>query len=131
MTATRPAMTVPPWDMRERIPQEAIDDVVDQIATQFDPKQIILFGSYAYGLPRPESDVDLLVVMDTPLKEREQRRKIRKKIEYNFALDLIVRTPAKLAQRLEWGDFFLREITEKGKVLYESSYNGVDQQGRR
>ena len=77
MTATRPAMTVPPWDMRQRIPQEAIDDVVDQIATQFDPKQIILFGSYAYGRPRPESDVDLLVVMDTPFKEREQRRKIR------------------------------------------------------
>ena len=118
-----PAMRVPSINVRERIPEEAIDDVVDQIATQFRPKQIILFGSYAYGQPRPESDLDLLVVMDTPLREREQRRQIRQAINYNFGLDLIVRKPATLAQRLAWGDFFLREITEKGKVMYESAHN--------
>jgi predicted nucleotidyltransferase len=116
-----PAMRVPSINVRERIPQEAIDDVVEQIATQFDPKQIILFGSYAYGMPRPESDVDLLVVMETPFKEWEQRWKIRQGINYNFGLDLVVRTPATLAQRLEWGDFFLREVIEKGKVVYESA----------
>ena len=118
-----PAMRVPSINVRERIPEEAIDDVVDQIATQFRPKQIILFGSYAYGQPRPESDLDLLVVMDTPLRQREQRRLIRQAINYNFGLDLIVRKPATLAQRLAWGDFFLREITEKGKVMYESAHN--------
>lgn len=120
-----PAMRVPSINVRERIPQEAIDDVVNQIATQFEPKQIILFGSYAYGTPRPESDVDLLIVMETPLRERDQRWKIREAINYNFGLDLIVRKPEILAQRLEWGDFFLREITEKGKVVYESTHNGI------
>ena len=118
-----PAMMVPSINVRQRIPQEAIDDVVNQIATQFEPKQIILFGSYAYGQPRPESDVDLLVVMDTPLKEWEQRWKIRQALNYNFGLDLVVRTPTTLAQRLQWGDFFLREITEKGKMVYESADN--------
>ena len=118
-----PAMMVPSINVRQRIPQEAIDDVVNQIATQFEPKQIILFGSYAYGQPRPESDVDLLVVMDTPLKEWEQRWKIRQALNYNFELDLVVRTPTTLAQRLQWGDFFLREITEKGKIVYESADN--------
>ena len=109
--------------MRERIPQEAIDDTVRQIVEQFHPKQVILFGSYAYGHPRPESDVDLLVVMDTPLKESKQALQICLTINYNFGLDLIVRTPATLAQRLAWGDFFLREIIKKGEVLYESNYN--------
>ena len=99
-THTSPAMRVPSINVRERIPQEAILDVIEQIATQFDPKQIILFGSYAYGTPRPESDVDLLVVIDTPLKEWEQRWKIRQAINYNFGLDLVVRTPATLAQRI-------------------------------
>ena len=72
----RPAMMVPPINVRERIPQEAILDVVDQIATPFQPKQIILFGSYAYGHPHQTSDVDLLVVMDTPLRETAQSVRI-------------------------------------------------------
>ena len=116
-----PAMRVPNINVRERIPQEAILDVVEQIATQFDPKQIILFGSYAYGTPRPESDVDLLVVMDTPLRQAAEEVRICQAIKYNFGLDLIVRTPTTLAQRLQWGDFFLREIIQKGKVMYESA----------
>ena len=60
---------VPTVDKRKRFPQKAIDEVVRQIAENFHPQQIILFGSYARGNPRPESDVDLLVVMDSPLKD--------------------------------------------------------------
>jgi predicted nucleotidyltransferase len=59
---------VPTIDKRKRIPQKAIDQVVEQIVEKFKPQKIILFGSYARGNPRPESDVDLLVVMDTPLR---------------------------------------------------------------
>jgi predicted nucleotidyltransferase len=61
---------VPPITQRTRIPQEAIDYVVWQIAEKFQPLKIILFGSYSYGTPRPECDVDLLVIMETPLKNR-------------------------------------------------------------
>lgn len=73
---TRDLTRVPTLDVRDRIPQEAIEEVVHQIVTQFHPQQVILFGSYGYGRPRPESDVDLLVVMDTPLKETEQAARV-------------------------------------------------------
>lgn len=109
-----------PITERERIPQAAIDETVQQIVEKFQPLRIILFGSYAYAQPRPESDVDLLVIMETPLKESTQAVQICQAIEYHFGLDLIVRTPENLARRLGWGDFFLREIVSKGKVLYES-----------
>jgi predicted nucleotidyltransferase len=111
---------VPTIDERERIPQAAIDEVVRQIAEKFHPQKIILFGSYARGNPRPESDVDMLVVMDTPLKEVEQAIEICQQIEYRFGLDLIVRTPERLQERLEMGDWFLRDVVEEGKVVYES-----------
>ena len=51
-------------------------DVVKHIAEQFQPEKIILFGSYVYGKPRPESDVDLLVIMSTPLRNHEQAAQI-------------------------------------------------------
>jgi len=111
---------VPTIDKRERIPQEAIDEVVRQIAENFHPQKIILFGSYARGKPHPESDVDMLVIMDTPLKEVEQAIKICQKIQYRFGLDLIVHTPKRLAERLKMGDWFLHDVLEEGKVVYES-----------
>jgi predicted nucleotidyltransferase len=86
---------------------------------KFHPQRIILFGSYAQGELRPESDVDLLVVMDTPLKEMEQAVRICEALDYHFGLDLLVRKPATLAKRLEQGDYFLREAVDKGKILYE------------
>jgi uncharacterized protein len=118
-TSTYNATKVLPVNQRKRIPQSAIKAVVRQIAEQFRPQQIILFGSYAYGQPRPESDVDLLVVMETPLKETEQAIQICEAIDYHFGLDLIVRKPATLSKRLALGDFFLREIMTTGHVLYE------------
>ena len=114
------ALLVPPIPDRIRIPQAAIQSVVDQIATHFKPQKIILFGSYAYGNPRPESDVDLLVIIEAQLSESELASRICKSIQYRFGLDLIVYTPQRLAQRLIWGDSFLKEIIQKGTVLYES-----------
>ncbi|MBL7064179.1 MAG: nucleotidyltransferase domain-containing protein [Anaerolineae bacterium] len=104
---------------------QAIRAVVKQIAAKFQPEKIILFGSYAYGQPRPASDVDLLVVMDTPLRNREQAAQIARTIDYYFGLDLLVRSPQQLAERLALGDFFLQEVTEKGKVLYAYSDIGM------
>ncbi len=112
-------VVVPPINKRTRIPQAAIDDVVRQIAEQFKPIKIILFGSYAYGKPTQVSDVDLLVVMDSSIKENRLSVTIRRAINYHFGLDLIVKTPKSLSSRIEMGDFFLQEILRKGKVLYE------------
>ena len=112
---------VPTIDQRERIPQEAIDEVVQQIVEKFKPQKIILFGSYAREEPRPESDVDLLIVIDTPLKESKQSLEIRRHLGVMFGLDLVVYTPQHLKDRAEMGDWFLRDILKEGKVLYESS----------
>lgn len=92
-----------------------------QIAKQFQPQRIILFGSYAYGNPRPESDVDLLIIMETPLREVQQALQIRQALNPLFGVDIIVYTPARLEQRLKLGDSFLQEISAKGIVVYESS----------
>jgi predicted nucleotidyltransferase len=112
---------VPNINQRLRIPAQAIDDVVRQIVGKFKPQKIILFGSYARRQPRPESDVDLLVIMDTPLTETEQAVLILQNIQYHFGLDLLVRTPNNLMRRLELGDPFLHEIITEGKTLYERS----------
>ena len=103
------------------IPRPLIRKFAHQIAKQFQPNKIILFGSYARGKPRPESDVDLLVVMNTKLKESQQSLEIRRSLNILFGLDLIVRTPKRLSQRLRMGDSFLEDVLKEGKVLYESS----------
>ncbi len=112
---------VPPISQRRCIPMPAIHAVVRQVAEKFKPDKIILFGSYAYGTPSAESDVDLLVIMETRLKQVEQAVQICQAIEYHFGLDLIVQTPEALQRRVQLGDSFLAEIVRKGKVLYERS----------
>ncbi len=106
----------------DQISEQAIHAVVRQIVTKFRPEQVILFGSHAYGDAGPESDVDLLVVMDSPLRNVDQAIAIACALDYHFALDLMVRRPQQLAERIALGDFFLREVVEKGKVLYERSH---------
>ena len=113
-------LEVPTIDERERIPQEAIDEVVRQIAEKFHPQKIILFGSYARGNPRPESDVDILVVMDTELKESQQSLQIRRHLNLFFGLDIILYTTKRLKERIAMGDSFVQDILEEGKVMYEA-----------
>lgn len=101
------------------VTQEDIQATCDHIVREFSPLQVILFGSHAYGTPTEDSDVDLLVVMDIPESEtRHQAANIRERIPQRFSIDLLVRTPDELAYRTSHNDWFLREITEKGKVLY-------------
>ncbi len=107
---------VPTVDKRKRIPQKAIDQVVEQIVEKFKPQKIILFGSYARGNPRPESDVNLLV-METPLRESKQSLEIRRHLNVMFGLDLIVHTPKRLKERVDMGDWFLRDVLTEGKIL--------------
>jgi uncharacterized protein len=116
-------LEVPTVDIRERIPEEVIHALAYRIAEQFHPRRIILFGSYAYGIPRPESDVDLLIVIDEPQGKTDQALEIRKYLHVLFGLDLIVVSPEKLNQRIIWGDSFLRDIVDNGITLYESSDN--------
>jgi predicted nucleotidyltransferase len=95
----------------------------DAIAAAFQPQRIILFGSYAYGEPTVDSDVDVMVVM--PKSKRMGRRpslRIREQIPADFPVDILVRDPAFVAERLREGDTFLQQIAEKGRVMYEGSH---------
>ena len=102
-----------------------IYQVSDEIARRFQPERIILFGSYAYGTPTEDSDVDLLVVM--PFEERTAKKatEIRQAVRAGFPMDLIPITPERLKYRLEIEDFFLREVVRRGRVLYEADYTGM------
>ncbi len=110
---------VPTIDVRDRISAEVIAGITRQIVERFKPQKIILFGSYAYGIPTPESDIDLMVVMETSLKEIQQAQQIRQYLNPLFGIDLLVHTTSNLAKRLDMGDPFLQEVVSKGKVLYE------------
>jgi predicted nucleotidyltransferase len=118
------------WEYGKLIPRAVIRRYARQIAERFKPDKIILFGSYAYGAPHKDSDVDILVVMPAS-HESNQAVRIKEKTIHHFPLDLIVRTPENLRWRLEEGDWFLREIVAKGKVLYEKADGRLDQKGRK
>ena len=111
------------------IPLAAIRRFARRIAERFQPDKIILFGSYAYGKPHEESDVDLLVIMPTK-NAIDQSIRIKTAFERLFSLDLIVRTPWQIERGLKDDNWFLREITEKGKVLYEAADRQVGPQSR-
>ncbi len=90
-----------------------------QIAREFQPEKIILFGSQAYGRPHAESDIDLLVVMPYEGSPFQQAGEILKRLQVWMPVDLLVRNAAEIEQRLRLGDRFMREILERGKVMYE------------
>jgi len=91
-----------------------------RIAEAYQPEKIILFGSHAYGKPTPESDVDLLIVMDYEGRPIEQILKIRRELDIVTPVDLLVRTPEDVKKRVKEGDMFMRLVVERGKIMYEA-----------
>ncbi|HEY3227626.1 MAG TPA: nucleotidyltransferase domain-containing protein [Roseiflexaceae bacterium] len=112
------------------VTQEQIQEYSDRIAAEFKPEQIILFGSYAYGAPSADSDVDLLIIMPFEGDSARKAAEIRGVVRAGFPVDLLVRTPAQVEQRIAWNDWFMREIVEKGKVVYAAAHHGVGRESR-
>jgi predicted nucleotidyltransferase len=104
------------------VSMENIQDLCDRIAREFHPERIILFGSYARGDANEDSDVDLLVIMPFEGLGARKATEIRKAVRPRFAVDLIVRTPETVRERIELGDFFLRDATVEGKVLHDAAH---------
>jgi predicted nucleotidyltransferase len=102
------------------VTQRTLNEIVQRIVGELRPERIILFGSYGYGSPTEDSDVDLLVIMETSGRPADRYLAVSRLIRPRpFPLDILVKTPDEISQALEKGDFFIREIVTKGQTLYE------------
>ncbi|HLA96072.1 MAG TPA: nucleotidyltransferase domain-containing protein [Pyrinomonadaceae bacterium] len=96
-----------------------ISRLCEQIVEKFRPEKIVLFGSYAYGVPTIDSDIDLMVVMPYSGNELDKMAEVRRQLDSSMPVDVLVKTPRQIEERIKMGDFFIAEVMEKGKVLYE------------
>ena len=118
---------------KENIPSKAIDwpalrpevteallaEITQRIVSAFQPDRIILFGSYAYGEPNADSDVDLLVIMDSDEPIARRIIHVAEVAQVRFLpMDILVYTPDEIEERLAKGDSFVIDILSRGKVLY-------------
>jgi len=101
-----------------KITLEKIQKVADKIALEHNPEKIILFGSYAWGSPTEDSDVDLFIVKETENTRETSRIISRSLFPRPFPMDLIVYTPEQVERRKKIRDFFLKGVLTNGKVLF-------------
>ena len=99
-----------------------IDDIVKRIVEQFHPVKIILFGSRARGVAAPDSDVDLLVVMEVVSSKRRQAVQIDLALaDRTFPLDLIVVTPEEFEKYRDVVGHVVYPAVREGKVVYDAA----------
>ena len=105
------------------VTKDILDEMTRRLVKTYNPLAIYLFGSYAWGSPTEESDVDLLVIV----KESNERR-WKRPIAGSLALwgmgvpkDLLVYTKTEFDRALEHPSTLARKVYEEGKVLYASA----------
>jgi predicted nucleotidyltransferase len=105
----------------KQVTPELLAYIVEKIAREVAPQRIILFGSRARGNASDSSDIDLFIIQDSSLSNREMRRKIDLLLfGRRFGLDLIVRRPDEVTRNVaDNNPFYTRHILGEGKVLYE------------
>ena len=108
------------------VAMSTIRELAEQIAEQFNPDRIVLFGSYAYGTPGPDSDVDLLVIMHFEGKSFWKSLEITNLVNPSFSVDLLTRRPEDTERRYALGDPLITEALDHGKVLYERGCSRMD-----
>ena len=99
--------------------QKEIKRITDQIVKKYQPEKVILFGSYAWGKVGPSSDIDLFIIKESDLPRRFRTTRVERILgSVSFPVDVLVYTPKEVEERKALGDFFIRNIFKKGKVLY-------------
>jgi len=104
--------------LKQQKHQKEIEKIVKQIREKYNPEKIILFGSFAYGKPRENSDVDLIVIKKTKERFTQRLIKIAGAISSFLGTDILVYTPEEWQQAIEEENYFIKEVAQKGKVLY-------------
>jgi len=99
--------------------KKQLDDLITNIKKNYSPEKIILFGSYSDGTYTEDSDIDLLIVKKTNKHPIWRRVEARKASRAKIPMDILVYTPKEIEQLVEDKSFFIMEIMEKGKTLYE------------
>ena len=107
-------------EVKTSIALSDIRQIVRQIVERFQPQQVILFGSHAGGALTAESDVDLLVVMDTDEEPLHAAARIAAAVDHPFPLDILVFRPSQWAASLKRKAIFATEVATRGIVLYEA-----------
>lgn len=97
-----------------------VQELAESIRRNFHPQKIVLFGSWAWGTPTEDSDVDLLVVLPFDGKPWRMASAIRERIQARCPLDLLVWTPDQVQSRLAQNDSLMTDVLSRGKVLYEA-----------
>lgn len=100
-------------------PIKEMQRIVAQISRDYSPEKIILFGSLASGRATDSSDIDLLVIKKTDQNPWQRTREVSRMFEHTTPIDLLVYTPDEIIARIEMNDFFIQDIMEHGKVVYE------------
>ena len=101
--------------------RDVIQQIVEKLVSGYAPQKVILFGSYAYGDPTPDSDIDLLIIKETTERFIDRWVAVRRILsdpKRMVPLETLVLTPKEVSRRLAIGDQFLAEIMEKGEVLH-------------
>jgi predicted nucleotidyltransferase len=101
--------------------EDVIDDVVRRIVADYRPDRIILFGSHAYGEPDEESDIDLLIIKETdepPMQRWMQVKRLLRDRTRRVSIAPLIYTKREIEERLRLRDFFIRDVLEKGIVVY-------------
>jgi len=105
--------------MKAKEVEEKIQKIADRIVAEYKPEKIILFGSYAWGKPHQDSDLDFLIIKKTndPILKRMSDVD-RLFMRREFAMDFLVYTPKQIEKRKQMEDIFVINVLNKGKVLY-------------
>lgn len=102
------------------VTEEILDAIVQRLVPALHPHKIIVFGSYVSGAPSPDSDLDLLVILDTQARPVDRYLSVSSLLRPRpFPLDILVKTPEEMARAVAHGDPFMVEILTQGRVLYE------------
>ncbi|MEK7103778.1 MAG: nucleotidyltransferase domain-containing protein [Patescibacteria group bacterium] len=109
--------------IKTMVKQSEIQNVVKRIAERYKPEKIYLFGSFAWGEPNKDSDVDFFIVKETSERKFDRQLKVRRIISGDLPADIVVYNNQEIKERVSLGDFFVKKILNQGKLVYDCATN--------
>ena len=104
------------------IDEDRLDEIVGALVRALSPRRVILFGSRARGDARPDSDLDLLLVVDTDLPLPKRLFVANKAVrDFGLPIDLLVLTPEEVERLSSWSSSVVPAALREGRVLHEAA----------